>query len=368
MNEQWFHLTGQTVEEGLENRLLMMHPDDVNPMRERWEQALKEGKGFYKEYRLKNKNTGDYRWFFCNIEPLKDKEGNVVKWIGASSDIQHFKDISVLLEQQVQQRTIELHHLNSTLQKQTEELRRSNEDLQQFAHVASHDLKEPLRKIKTYGSRLNDEFGDVLPERAKTFLEKMDSAASRMSSMIDGVLGYSMLGATEQIVEEVELGELLRQIENDLEIIIQQKGASIEHENLPQIEASAILIYQLFYNLINNSLKFSKTDRSPKIIISSKTIKGSDLTGDGYFPPDKEYAQITVQDNGIGFDQQYAGKIFKTFTRLHAKDKYEGTGLGLSLCQKIVQRHNGLISAKAVLNEGASFIVILPLKQNSQAS
>jgi PAS domain S-box-containing protein len=365
LNDQWYKITGQTIEEGLKSRMEMMHPDDVQPITDKWQQALKDSEAFYGEYRLKNKFSEDYRWFFSNIQPLKDEEGNIIKWIGASTDIQHFKDISVLLEQQVKERTAELYRLNSTLQKQTEELRRSNEDLQQFAHVASHDLKEPLRKIKTYGSRLHDEFENILPERAKSYLAKMDAAATRMASMIDGVLGYSMLGATEQIIEEVDLTEIIQHIETDLEVIIHQKEATIEYNNLSCIEASAILIYQLFYNLVNNSLKFSRNNVAPRIIISCKKINGSEVVSGPSLIAGKECVQIIIEDNGIGFDQEYAQKIFKTFTRLNAKDKYEGTGLGLSLCQKIVQRHNGIISAKAMLNEGATFTITLPLKQNN---
>src|SRR6476620_559795 len=171
LNDQWYRSTGQPVSEALENRIEMMHPGDVQIMSEKWEKALREGRPFIAEYRLKNRVTGNYRWFFCNIQPLRNDEGKILKWIGASTDIQHFKDISVLLEQQVQERTLELEKLNKTLLDKAEELRRSNEDLQQFAHVASHDLKEPLRKIKTYGSRLVDEYGDVLPERAKAYLQ-----------------------------------------------------------------------------------------------------------------------------------------------------------------------------------------------------
>ena len=364
LNDQWYNITGQTTEEGLQKRFEMVHPDDLKIIRNNWQKALQEGEAFHMEYRLKTKDTDEYRWFFCNIQPLKNNEGIVTKWIGAASDIQHFKDVSVLLKQQVQERTTELNRLNIALQKQTEELRRSNEDLQQFAHVASHDLKEPLRKIKTYGSRLNDEYGGILPEKAKSFLEKMDSAATRMSSMIDGVLGYSMLGATEQVVEPVNLNELLLHIEGDLEIIIHQKQAVIRHSNLPVIEGSAILFYQLFYNLINNSLKFSRNDVVPQINISSKQIMGSEL-GETQLLPNKEYVQISVIDNGIGFDQAHAQKIFKTFARLNSKDKYEGTGLGLSLCQKIVQRHNGIISGNGAFNEGATFNIVLPVKQNS---
>jgi PAS domain S-box-containing protein len=363
LNEQWYKITGQTVNEALENRIEMMHPGDVQVMSEKWQKALRDGKSFYAEYRLKNKITGNYRWFFCNIQPLKNDEGKVLKWIGASTDIQHFKDISVVLEQQVQERTIELEKLNKTLQDKAEELRRSNEDLQQFAHVASHDLKEPLRKIKTYGSRLVDEYGDILPAKAKSYLDKMESAATRMNSMIDGVLGYSMLSATEQVIEKVDLNELLENIQSDLEILIQQKQAVFEYEALPEIEGSPILLYQLFYNLINNSLKFSIAGVQPRISISSSDYTVSQVMGHSTLKPGIPYKRITVADNGIGFEREYAEKIFKTFTRLNARDKYEGTGLGLSLCKKIVQRHSGTIDADGKLNEGSVFTIVLPQQQ-----
>jgi light-regulated signal transduction histidine kinase (bacteriophytochrome) len=188
----------------------------------------------------------------------------------------------------------------------------------------------------------------------------MESAATRMNSMIDGVLGYSMLGATEQVVEKVDLNELLENIQSDLEILIQQKQAVIEYESLPEIEGSPILLYQLFYNLINNSLKFSVAGVPPRINISYVDYNVAQVKSNTPLKPGIQYKCITVADNGIGFDQAYAEKIFRTFTRLNAKDKYEGTGLGLSLCKKIVQRHSGTIEASSKLNEGAMFTIILP--------
>jgi hypothetical protein len=361
LNDQWFNITGQTPEKGLDYWEDMIHPDEKEPLAEQQKRAFQSGEAYQGEYRVRNKNTGTYHWYFYNVQPLKDREGNIIRWIGAATDIQHFKDISVVLEQQVQERTTELQHLNVALEQQAEELWRSNEDLQQFAHVASHDLKEPLRKIKTYGSRLSDEYGHLLPAQARSFLEKMDLAASRMASMIDGVLGYSMIGTAEQIIEMVDLNDLMEQVENDLEISIHQKRAVIQYEQLPVINGIAILLYQLFYNLINNALKFSKAGVPPVITFSSRMVKGAEMENILALAPESEYAEIIISDNGIGFDQVYAERIFKTFTRLNAKDKYEGTGLGLSLCKKIVHRHHGLISATGRPGEGASFKVILPV-------
>jgi signal transduction histidine kinase len=254
-----------------------------------------------------------------------------------------------ILEQEVKHRTRELSLLNISLQ-------RSNEDLQQFAHVASHDLKEPVRKIRTFGSRLQDEYGDILPGRARLFLDKIHNATERMFSMIDGVLAYSMLNASEQPIEQVDLNDILKNIESDLEIFIQQKKAVVKKGRFPTIEGASVLIHQLFYNLLNNSLKFSQTDVPPVIHINSEIVGTADA----------QMAKIGFTDNGIGFDQQHAISIFDTFARLNSKDKYEGTGLGLSLCKKIVERHHGTITAMGTKNKGAVFIIQLPLKQTEK--
>ncbi|MBD0284807.1 MAG: PAS domain-containing protein [Flavisolibacter sp.] len=364
VNDQWYTYTGQTPEEAQHNRVSMIHPDDVKTVLEKWQQSLAGGKPFEEEYRLKNKNTGVYRWFFAKVQPLRDNEERVTKWIGAATDIQHFKESAVLLEQQVKERTAELNRLNAMLQKQTEELQRSNEDLQQFAHVASHDLKEPLRKIKTFGSRLEDEFKELLPESANTYLEKMQTAADRMYSMIDGVLQYSMLDTTEQTFEPVDLNDTIRNIESDLEVLIQQKKATFHYTHLPTIEGTPVLIYQLFYNLINNSLKFSRPEERPYIRIYTEELHKEEIEKTGGLSPLKTYIKVIVEDNGIGFDEAMAERIFQTFTRLNAKEKYEGTGLGLALCKKIVQRHGGIITASGKENEGARFTLILPVKHS----
>ena len=235
-------------------------------------------------------------------------------------------------------------------------MERSNEDLQQFAHVASHDLKEPLRKIKMYTSRIEDDYAGMLPPKALEFLAQVTGASTRMQMMIDGVLSFSTINSTEESVEKVNLNKILNDIKGDLELIIEQKNATLLTDELPEIEGAGILLYQLFYNLVSNSLKFSKHDIAPIIKISSSIVKKED----------KEYAKFLVSDNGIGFDQYHAEQIFTTFVRLNSKDNYEGTGLGLSLCRKITERHGGTIEATGVENEGATFTITLPLVQSSQ--
>lgn len=246
------------------------------------------------------------------------------------------------LNEEVQKRTHELNELNESLQQ-------SNNDLQQFAHVASHDLKEPLRKVKVFASRLADDPGTTFSPKSQVYLQKVNSAVDRMFMMVEGVLHYSMMNASEQTIEPIDLNAVFRNIESDLELLISQKSASLSYSNLPAIEGAAVLVYQLFYNLINNSLKFSKEGVKPRITVSSSIVDN--------------FAEIRVEDNGIGFEQEQAERIFNTFERLNSKDRYEGTGLGLSLCKRIVQRHGGTIEAFGKEEEGAVFIVRLPVQQ-----
>ncbi|MBS1662285.1 MAG: response regulator [Bacteroidetes bacterium] len=251
-------------------------------------------------------------------------------------------EYAVRLEREVEERTKELKTLNFSL-------RQSNEDLQQFAHVASHDLKEPVRKIKTFSNRLREEYAAALPEQARIFLSKIEQATGRMFSMIEGVLSYSFLNGGVEETGTVDLNKVLSDIESDLEVVIGERKATIERDVLPVVQGAELLLYQLFYNLINNSLKFVRAGVAPVIAIRAET-KGDTLG-------------ITLSDNGIGFEPEYAERIFNTFTRLHAKDKFEGTGLGLALCKKIVERHHGHIEATGMKNVGATFSITLPLRQ-----
>jgi PAS domain S-box-containing protein len=248
--------------------------------------------------------------------------------------------------------------LEDEVRARTSELTKSNEDLQQFAHVASHDLKEPVRKIRTFATRLNEESGDLLNHRSKVYIEKIQQSTERMVTMIDGVLAYSSLSSEASKNEMVNLNHVFDNIKNDLEVLISEKGVELSIGNLPTIEAAPVLIYQLFYNLINNSIKFSATDTRRRIQVKSEFFSGNG----------KEAVRVIVSDNGIGFDQKFAATIFNTFTRLNSKDKYEGTGLGLALCRKIVERHKGSIEAHGEKGKGATFVITLPIKQDAQTT
>lgn len=323
----------------------LLHPEDLATTEKAWNKALETGTVYQMEHRIQMKD-GSYRWFLSRALPHKDEDGNIKKWFGSATDIHTAKEYASLLEVEVIKRTKELKELNQNLQQ-------SNHELQQFAHVASHDLKEPLRKIKTFTSRMVEDTGNVFTERSKTYVSKINSATDRMFAMIEGVLNYSVINASEQKIEPVNLNQVMKNIEIDLELLISQKNATIQYHDLPVVEGSSVLLYQMLYNLVNNSLKFSRPDVNPAIHLSSSAI---DIN-------EKQGAQIRLDDNGIGFEQEYAEKIFESFARLNSKDRYEGTGLGLSLCKRIVERHGGTITAQGQPGKGATFLINLPLKQ-----
>jgi PAS domain S-box-containing protein len=323
----------------------LVHADDLGATEAAWKQAVANGDVYQTEHRIQVKN-GEYRWFLSRAYPHKNDQGIIIKWFGTATDIHSSKTAATILEEEVKKRTRELNELNHSLIQ-------SNNELQQFAHVASHDLKEPVRKIKIFTSRLIEDGKSSFSENGKLYLQKITSASDRMNTMIEGVLNYSMLSAMNQKIEQVDLNEILKNIEIDLEVLITQKEASINYKNLPTIEGASVLLYQLFYNLVNNSLKFSKPGVLPVIIITSVLEQQGE----------EELVKITVRDNGIGFEQEFQEKIFETFLRLNSKDQFEGTGLGLSLCKRIVERHGGSIQAFGAPDEGSSFVIYLPLTQ-----
>lgn len=259
-----------------------------------------------------------------------------------------FSDISERKKSEELQRLF-AEKLKALVEQRTLELQESNESLQQFAHIASHDLKEPVRKITAYSDMiLNEE----LPDDVKlNHIKNIYKSGLRMANTIDDILKYSTADRYfDQEFNEVDLNKVISDVMLDLEMNISNKKAVLEVGSLPVLKCSPILMYQLFYNLVANALKFSKPCVPAYISIASKTV----------VIDDKEYAEITVSDKGVGFEQKYADKIFEKFSRLHSKDTYEGTGLGLALCKRIAERHSGTISATGIPDVGAVFTVCLP--------
>lgn len=312
-----------------------IHPEDQELRRLSHEQSLLTGNLDYETRIIKNNNS--IHWVKVKGTVMYDDNQNPKALIGVIQDITEQKLFAEELTRQVDERTEQLH--------------RSNEDLLQFAHVASHDLKEPVRKIKIFIGMLISEYGNLLPERGLSYLNKVQNSTERMFSMIEGVLAYSTLNSSERTIDKINLNKIIDNITTDLEVLIEQKNGIIRKDNLPSIEGASVLIYQLFYNLINNALKFSKANEPVYITIESVVSENDNMV------------KIVISDTGIGLDPDYIYKIFEAFTRLNAKDEFEGTGLGLALCKKIVERHHGTLSATGVKNESATFIIELPLKQ-----
>ena len=260
------------------------------------------------------------------------------------------------LEQRVFDRTFSLHAANS-------DLKLSNENLLQFAYIASHDLQEPLRKIRTFSSMLQDKYGKDLPEAAKVLITKVNTSAQRMGTLIKEVLNFSNLLHGKTTFEQTDLDALLNTVLNDFDLLIAENGAVIRRDPLPVIDAMPLLMNQLFYNLLSNAFKFSKKGVKPVIAIASKILSMAEMAKYPDIDPNVPYCEISFKDNGIGFQQHSADRIFLIFHRLHRDECYSGTGIGLALCKEIVANHHGQIYAISKAGEGALFQIVLPLVQ-----
>ncbi len=245
-----------------------------------------------------------------------------------------------------------------------QELEQSNRELEQFAYVASHDLQEPLRKIRTFGDRLLSTYGNALDDTGRECLGRMQNAAQRMQTLIEGLLSLSRITTRAAEFAAVDLGKVAREVVSDLEVKIEQSGARIEIGKLPTIQADALQMRQLLQNLIGNALKFHRKDDPPMVEIDARLVRDKQnrpLTG----PRCNEQCRLVVRDNGIGFDEKYLDRIFDVFQRLHPRDVHEGTGIGLAICRKIVERHDGQITAQSAPDQGAKFVVLLPTAQHA---
>lgn len=268
--------------------------------------------------------------------------------------------LSIILTDLTEQKKAQqqLHDNNVELEKINRALEISNHDLQQFASIASHDLQEPLRKIQIFSHLMQQRMDEFSPE-AKTHLQKIINSSARMKTLIMDILNYSKLSAHDFKLECVDLNHIVAELKEDLELLIEEKRATISTSELPCIEVNKGQIRQVFQNIISNALKFAKEEVLPLIEISGKRIAEKSFASP--LQPDGPYCMISIKDNGIGFDQKYVGNIFSLFERLNAKDKYEGSGIGLSIAKKIVEKHNGLITAVGTEGSGAEFQLILPV-------
>ncbi len=277
----------------------------------------------------------------CKGKVVLNADGDAIKVVGSTMNITKVRSTEYALGNKI------------------EDLNRSNKDLEEFAYIASHDLQEPLRKISTFGQRLATKFKDALNDEGEEYLNRLMSSTETMRQLIDNLLEYSRVTRNLQSFEKVDLNILLKTVVNELDLVIEETDTTITHKGLPVIMAMPLQIKQLFINLITNAIKFRRKDVPCTINISATPLTADEYAEYGV-AIGKQFFNIKVTDNGIGFEDEYSEKIFIIFQRLHGKADYPGSGIGLSICKKIVDNHHGLMNAESTLGKGATFNIIIP--------
>ncbi len=347
LNSTYLKFIGYTWDEveALEDNFfkLVIHPDNIAAISEVTAKIKASKPGDVFEYNSQRKNTeGVWVPFLNRLTAFKRNDKNeVTELIGVAIDISELKQAKDVL----QQKNIDLENMNN--------------ELQSFAYVSSHDLQEPLRKIQTFANRILDKEYDNLSDNGKNYFNRVQSAAARMQQLIQDLLAFSRVNSTERVFENTELKQIVEDVKEELKEELQVKNALVEVDDLCQVPIIPFQFRQIFHNLICNSLKFSKPDLAPHIYIHSESAKGSTFNI-LKLNPDHLYCHITIKDNGIGFDKEYNDRVFEVFQRLHGKDEYSGTGIGLAIVKKIVENHNGIIIAQGEVGEGATFDIYIP--------
>jgi PAS domain S-box-containing protein len=342
LNRRWAEYTGRPTDDlHGDGWATLLHPDDAPGVVAGWQAAVRHRAPYAGEFRLR-RHDGEFRWHVARGLPVPGPDGRLSQWFGTTTDIDDQKRAADLLEQQVRERTAEL--------------RRSNGELEKFAYVASHDLQEPLRKVQAFGDVLTRKFVPVLGEDGQDVVRRMQTSAARMQSLINDLLAFARITAKPRAVVPVDLTAVAAGVLGDLGDLVERTGATVHVGPLPTLPGEPHLFRQLLQNLLANACKFAAPGRPPVVQLTAVRL------APGLDPPPAFPAgwRLAVSDNGIGFEPQYAEKIFEVFQRLHGRGRYEGTGIGLAICRKIVERHGGIIAARGRPGEGAAFTVDLP--------
>jgi PAS domain S-box-containing protein len=346
-NRRWYDFTGRPTGTGGDASWAdVVHPDDQTESLKRWHAAIQSGDAYEIEYRLKRKE-GDYRWYLTRALPVRDHDGKITRWLGTCTDIDERK------------------RTEDQLRASTAMLVQSNRELEDFATVASHDLQEPLRKIQSFVGCLKDEQSDALNAEGRNFLDRIQNAATRMTTLVEDLLEFSRISSKGKLFIPVDLNEVIAGVVSDLDARLAETGGRVEILQLPTVCSDPLQMRQLLQNLIGNALKFHRSDAVPVVRISAELIDGPDANGRA---DQGGTCRISVADNGIGFDEKYLDRVFTIFQRLHGRGDYEGTGIGLAVCRKIVERHGGSITARSKPGQGATFIVTMPLGTSEKGS
>jgi signal transduction histidine kinase/CHASE3 domain sensor protein len=331
----------QSFEATVENYLKFVHPEDKHIITEGAKSAISEGKTYPRNYRI-IRTDGQIRHF------------KSMGRIHSDADAQAQTNIGIIMD------VTDSHLITVSMEEKNRELEQNNKELTSFNHIASHDLQEPLRKIQTFISRISQKEGANLSPTSQEYFVKIQASAQKMRALIDDLLLFSRATKGEKVFELADLTTLLDNAKQELAETIVEKNAVIHSALLPELKVIPFQIQQLLTNLIANSLKYNAPNRPPVMSINCTiTSPKEDPSVKGH--PDNKYYKITFTDNGIGFEQQYAEKIFKLFQRLHATDAYSGTGIGLAICKKIVENHAGFIVAQGIPDVGSTFTIFLPI-------
>jgi len=341
-NRRWYEFTGRPEGPGGDGSWSdVVHPDDQKESLARWHAAIRSGHAYEIEYRLKTKE-GQFRWYLTRALPVRTSDGVITRWFGTCTDIDKRK------------RTEDQLRSSAML------LGQSNRELEQFATIASHDLQEPLRKIQAFAECLREEEAATLSSGGRDYLDRIQNAASRMTSLVADLLEFSRVSSKGKGFSPVNLNEVISGVVSDLETRLSQTGGRVEILDLPTVASDPIQMRQLLQNLIGNALKFHRKHEPPVVRVSAEIIGAVDEGGRGMTGG---VCRLSVADNGIGFDEKYLDRVFTIFHRLHGRGEYEGNGIGLAICRRIAERHGGAITAHSTPGNGATFIVTLPLLQ-----
>jgi len=321
-NERWYQFTGFRRGQGDRSWQPVQHPDDLKRGEDTWRASVRTGEPYLSEFRFWDGRENRWRWFMGRALPVRGEDGRIAKWFGTFTDIDEQKRVE-------------------------DELRRANQDLEQFAYSASHDLQEPLRTIKIYGELLSRRYAHRLDGEALEFLGYLKNGATRMESLVRDLLAYTRVVQLEPPKESTDANEMMAQAISDLSGAIRECGATVTFDPLPAVRVRGPHLAQLFQNLIGNAIKYRDPGRAPRVHVS-----GDRKNGDWVF---------SVRDNGIGIEPEYKEQIFGLFKRLHNGDEYSGTGIGLAICQRIVERYQGRIWVESEPGQGSEFVFTIPV-------
>jgi PAS domain S-box-containing protein len=322
-NERWYEFTGFARDAyGDQSWEPILHPDDVQRCRENYYAAIQSGKPYHIEYRFWDRHEQRWRWFMGRAVPIRDVAGNIVKWFGSCTDIDDQKRVE-------------------------DDLRRANQDLEEFAFSASHDLQEPLRTVKIYSELLTKECGDSIDAEGRAYLSYLGGGATRMEMLLRDLLTYTQVAKFQAPTEATDASEALASTLASLAGVIAETGARVTADPLPSLRVHGAHLQQLFQNLIGNAIKYRSPDRPPAVHVAAELHNGHWI--------------FTVTDNGIGIDPGYKERIFGLFKRLHTSEAYSGTGIGLAICRRIVDRYHGRIWVESEPGRGSTFRFTLPV-------